>query len=119
MREVFRMTFGGLSVQYYLRQLFFSFLILALMAWIAIRNPHPVQPSLIIFFAVCALLYPYSRFVYEQVVGFVMGNNLFFANAFLVLFLKAITMVLCWMFAILIAPFGLLYLYFHHRKAQA
>jgi hypothetical protein len=34
------------------------------------------------------------------------------------LFVKVITMALCWCFAIFIAPIGLGYLYYHHSKAE-
>jgi hypothetical protein len=72
---------------------------------------------MVVILIINTLLYPYSRFVYEGVIGFIMGENVFFVNAFLVLLTKAITMILCWGFAISIAPVGLAYLYFHHSKA--
>jgi hypothetical protein len=40
----------------------------------------------------------------------------FFVNAFLMLFVKLITMALCWAGAMFIAPVGLAYLYYHHSK---
>ncbi|MNG09819.1 hypothetical protein D3C84_932550 [compost metagenome] len=46
-----------------------------------------------------------------------MGDNLFFVNALVMLMVKLFTMFLCWAFAIFVAPVGLLYLYFHHRRA--
>lgn len=67
---------------------------------------------------VCALLYPYSRFVYESIVGFVMGENVFFINAIFMLIVKYFTMALCWAFSIFIAPIGLAYLYFYHTKNE-
>lgn len=70
------------------------------------------------FAIICALLYPYSRFVYESVVGFIMGDNVFFTSAVLMLLIKYLTMSLCWVFAIFIAPIGLAYLYFHHTKIE-
>ena len=66
---------------------------------------------------VSTFLYPYSRFVYESVVGFLMGENVFYFNAFVMLFAKLFTMLMCWSFAIVVAPIGLAYLYFHHSKA--
>lgn len=74
---------------------------------------------MIVALAINTLLYPYSRFVYEGIIGFIMGNNRFFGNALIVLITKFITMALCYSFAIIIAPFGLGYLYYHHGKATA
>ncbi|MCY1305010.1 hypothetical protein D9M68_814510 [compost metagenome] len=117
MKNLIRTTFGGLSMQYYLRQLFFGSLFLLFIIWGSTQGSRPVQPGLIVFSVVLTLLYPYSRFVYERVVGFVLGDNLFFVNALVMLMVKLFTMFLCWAFAIFVAPVGLLYLYFHHRRA--
>ncbi|WVV47296.1 hypothetical protein THH46_21410 [Pseudomonas sp. NA13] len=35
------------------------------------------KPGLIVLAIINTLLYPYSRFVYESVVGYIMGNNVF------------------------------------------
>lgn len=63
------------------------------------------------------ILYPYSRFVYHSITDFIFGNNMFIVNAFLMLILKFLMMI-CWFFAIFIAPIGLLYLYYHHTKEE-
>lgn len=121
MHSVIAKTFGGLSRQYYIRQFLFGLIFPALMVFALGRdgNPHPLSFGSYIFFAVCTLLYPYSRFVYESVVGYILGQNVFYVNAFFMLFVKAMTMALCWAMAILIAPVGLLYLYFHHSRNTA
>lgn len=114
----FSKTLGGLSSGYYFRHLFFGILISSLFIFISINNPHGIKPANIIFFSINAILYPYARFVYEQIIGFVMGENVFFINAIVMLTAKVITMVLCWIFSIFIAPLGLAYLYFYHSKAE-
>lgn len=116
MRDFIRMTFGGLSAHYYLRQLFFGALITAFVIWMALQGKSSLQLNMIVFPLICMLLYPYSRFVYEQVVGFIMGSNVFFGNAIVVLIAKAFTMLLCYAFSIFVAPIGLLYLYFRNRR---
>ncbi len=72
----------------------------------------------IIFGVVSTLLYPYSRFVYEEIMNFIFGGNIFFVNAIFSLTVKFITMYLCWGFAVFIAPIGLCYLYFYHTKNE-
>lgn len=62
--------------------------------------------GLLIMLAINTLLYPYAGFVYESVVDFISGNNVFFLNAVLMMSLKLMTMVLCWGAAICIAPVG-------------
>ncbi len=116
MHPVIEKTFGGLSLPYYLRQFVFGAAISAFTIFMSLRNPAGLSFSIVLISIISAGLYPYSRFVYESIVGFVLGENVFFVNAFVMLFTKIMTMVLCWAFAIFIAPLGLAYLYFHHSK---
>lgn len=119
MQEIIKKTFGGLSAQYYIRQLFFSCLFAALIVYVVVSGGRSIQFSMIAFLAINTLLYPYSRFVYESVVGYIMGDNVFFVNAIFMIVMKVFTMMLCWSFAIFIAPIGLAYLYYHHSKAAS
>jgi hypothetical protein len=117
MQDVLRKTFGGLSRQYYLRQLFFGALFLALIVWTMLQSKHGINGGMIAFAVISTLLYPYSRFVYESIINFIIGNNVFFGNAIMMMTVKLMTMVMCWSMAIFIAPVGLVYLYFYHRRA--
>ncbi|MEA9994307.1 hypothetical protein QN382_19135 [Pseudomonas sp. 10B1] len=118
MQDFIRKSFGGLSTSYYLRHFVFGAVLLVLMVWLSIQSKAPVKVSFLVFSVLSTILYPYSRFVYERIVGFVMGENVFFVNAILMLMVKSITMLLCWFLAVFIAPIGLAYLYFAHSKAD-
>jgi len=111
-------TFGGLTPQYYFRQFVFGLAFPVMIYFITSKGAHPIQIGMIFFTVVSTFLYPYSRFVYESVMDFIMGENVFFVNAVLMLFVKLMTMMLCWFFAIFVAPIGLAYLYYHHSKAE-
>lgn len=116
MRQIFAKTFGGLTPSYYIRQLIFGSLFGAFILFMKSRSPSGITFDAVSLAVVCTLLYPYSRFVYESVVGYIMGNNVFFVNAPLMLLTKFITMFMCWLFAIFVAPAGLAYLYWHHSR---
>lgn len=116
MHPVITKTFGGLSPQYYGRHFVFGLLISAFYVFMLSRGTHPMQFGFMLFILMNTFLYPYSRFVYESVVGFVMGSNVFFVNAILMIFVKIFTMMLCWGFAIFISPVGLAYLYYRHSR---
>lgn len=116
MHPVIAKTFGGLSRPYYFRQLFFGVLFFAFITFMAAKSQHGLSLGALLVALTNTLLYPYARFVYESVMGFIMGGNVFFANAFFMLFVKLMTMALCWAGAIFIAPIGLAYLYYHHSK---
>lgn len=105
-------TFGGLSKPYYFRQLTFGLIFPALLIAVALNSPRGLRFATALLFLANTLLYPYSRFVYEGIVGFVLGKNVLIVNALLMLIAKFISMAICWCFAVFIAPVGLAYLYF-------
>ncbi|MEC4720256.1 hypothetical protein RY831_13920 [Noviherbaspirillum sp. CPCC 100848] len=111
-------TFGGLSAPYYFRHFLFGMIFPVGMFLIGSNDGTPSIPTdKYLFFALSTLLYPYSRFVYESIIDFILGNNTFVVNAFFMLITKAVTIMLCWLLAIFIAPVGLAYLFYHHSKA--
>lgn len=116
MHPFIRKTLGGLTPQYYFRQLFFGLAVAAFVLFMLKQGGRPLPLSVIFFNIISTLLYPYSRFVYESIISFIMGNNIFFVNSLLMLISKFFTMVICWAFAVFVAPIGLIYLYFYHSK---
>lgn len=117
MHSIVARTFGGLSAPYYFRHLVFGVALTLLLLAMALRGPNLVPLGMLFVLAVNTLLYPYSRFVYEGVVGFIVGDNVFTVPALIALFIKLMTMALCFAGAIFIAPIGLLYLYIRHSRA--
>lgn len=120
MHPVLQKTLGGLSREYYVRQFVFG---LIFPAFILLLLPPGMEngslAALVLMCVVNTVLYPYSRFVYESIVNFIFGNNVFVMPAVTLLILKVITMGVCWSMAIFIAPLGLAYLYYHHSKAAS
>lgn len=122
MKELLSKTFGGLTPQYLFRQYVFGAAICALMVWAQMSSSRPDESSRILiygWFVLSTILYPYSRFVYEGIVDFVVGENEFWISGILLLGWKFAMMVACWGLAWVIAPFGLAYLYFSNRGNPA
>lgn len=118
MHPVLRKSFGGLSQAYFLRELFFGLLMAAFVCWMASYSSIRAPMQMALFVMVSTVLYPYSRFVYQSIAGCIGGRNERCASAALVLGMKTMTMILCWAGAVVIAPIGLAYLYFHHSKTD-
>lgn len=118
MNPIIAKTFGGLSKQYYFRQLFFGVLMAIVIIWGSFHATGLTAQNIgmVIWVTIFTLLYPYSRFVYESVVGFIMGDNVFYGNAILMMAFKLMTMGICFAASVFIAPIGLVYLYYHHSK---
>ena len=115
MNKIIQKTFGGLSVSDYLRHLFFG-IIMAIFFIYMFYNLGRASIVVVLVFTINALIYPYSRLLYESIVDFIFGNNVFFVNPLFLLATKIITMLMCFGFAIFIAPIGLIYLYYYHSK---
>ncbi len=119
MHPIIRKTLGGLALSYYMRHLLFSGVVIALL-WQsspALFHP-PAAPWSYAWLAVSALLYPYSRFSYEGMITYILGNNLFVLPAIIMLFTKFITMTMCFILSPLIAPLGLAWLYWYHSRQE-
>jgi len=122
MPPILAKTLGGLSPAYYFRHLVFGLAFLALIMAPVLSGAKgwSVMPvSALVFYLLCTALYPYSRFVYEGIAGFIMGNNVVVLPLPVMLIWKFLSMAICWAGAIFIAPVGLAYLYWHHSKQQA
>ena len=110
-------SFGGLSKEYFLRQLMFALIMYSLYIYYAIFSSSGSRHGdwvTILFMTVSTLLYPYSRFVYETVVNTIIGDNNFQVGGIIFLFCKIATMLMCWIYALLVAPVCLLFLFGYH-----
>lgn len=119
MSNFFLKTFGGLSKEYLFRQYFFGLVIFGFFFMLATTNPMASSQDktiLIVMGSISLILYPYAHFVYDSVLGFIMGNNEFFVSSIALLIWKIFRMALIFSFSIFIAPIGLAYLYFHHSR---
>jgi len=122
MHPVLAKTLGGLSREYYFRQIVFGVAFCVFMLfWVSGLGTHWSRISFgtIATYAVCTVLYPYSRFVYDSIVGFVMGSTVIALPLPIMLLVKLAGMMLCFLAAIFIAPVGLAYLYWRHSKQQS
>jgi len=110
-------TFKGLTTTYYIRNFLFGLIFAGLFIFAEIKATD-TNYGLIIFFIINTLLYPYSRFTYETVINYILGDNIFFTNIVLFVSFKIITMISCWMFAIFISPIGLIIIYFINKNQE-
>jgi hypothetical protein len=108
------MSILGLSIPYFFRQLFFGAMIGALT--LVKQNTKTLQFSDPNFVTIGAtLLYPYSRFLYEEVMRLILGNNVFVIPILIALPSKMLTMVLCWFFSIVLAPIAWIYIFLYRQ----
>jgi hypothetical protein len=116
MNKIMKKILGGLSVSDYLKHLFFG-IIMAIFFIYMFYNLGRASFLVVLVFAVNALIYPYSRLLYESIADFIFRDNVFFVNPLFLLATKIITMLMCFGFAIFITmPAGLMYIYLYYQN---
>lgn len=118
MHSVIHKSRGGLTGEYYLRQFLFGVLVATVVLVMSELGGQSMPPSMALFVVVSTLLYPYSRFVYEGVIDYFAGERLVVVNELVMLVATAVTVVMCWAFAMFFAPFGIAYLYFRRSMLE-
>jgi len=109
MRKFITTIYGTLSLSYLIKQYVFGGIMYALMLYA--NGASPIHKTgVFIFLTLSLVLYPFAMFVYDSVVNTLLGNWIVSVPAFLPLIWLLIKIVLIFMFAILIAPIGILYL---------
>ena len=64
---------------------------------------------------ICLVLFPFSKLVYDELKRFVLGDNVFFLNALVMLIAKLIINFTLFLGAWFIAPLGVAYLWYVSR----
>ena len=117
MKDFFINTFGGLKPSYLIRQYIFGICLALFFANMNMQGGRELSLGVMSMLVINTALYPYSRFVYESVIEFILGDNTFYVNAIVMLFAKIMTMFICWVAAIFVAPVGLAFIYYKNTRA--
>ena len=75
--SLLRKTFFGLTFSYYLRNLIFAAVVAGFQYNYQNTNIKAINVLPMALLIANTVLYPYSRFAYESLIGFFMGNNVF------------------------------------------
>ncbi len=112
-------TFGKLNRAFYIREFLFGLIFYIPLLYICyIMYTENEKASffqiflIVLFYTLLQFLYPYSRYVYHSIADYIIGNDVYMVNIILLLIIRFFFMVICWSFGFIIAPIGLIYLYF-------
>lgn len=112
MSRFVRTVVTSLPPFYLIRQYIFSGVVTALFYF---SSPNTAPTSFYVFLGVNFLLYPFAMFVYDSAVSLLIGNNVWITSGIFALIWGFIKTLLIYFFSILIAPIGILILYFTNR----
>ncbi|MCT4715745.1 hypothetical protein MUA01_12295 [Enterobacteriaceae bacterium H18W14] len=102
----------GLPEGYYLNKIIVAIVIAAIWLLFKVSTGSKITGYMMAFSGISVLLYPYSRFLYEKIISYVVADNKLYFPVVVFIVVKLITMCLCWFFSFLIAPVGLAYLFY-------
>jgi hypothetical protein len=110
MQVVLVKAFRALSPQVYLRHFLFGLLFPLMLYFTA--GPQHIHFGMKLVWAANVFLYPFSRYAYEAVVDYIVGDTLWLWPGVFALLGKLVTMAACWGLALFMAPGAIAYLYF-------
>jgi len=116
MRKFLTIIYGTLSPSYLIKQYVFGGLVYAFM--LHANGASPLHKTgVFIFLTLFLVLYPFAMFVYDSIVDTLLGNWIVPVPILLMVLWLPVKVILIFAFAILIAPIGMLYLYFTRRDS--
>ncbi len=114
--------FGALQPTYLIRAYVISAVFMAMMVWLVLY-PAKGEPLTIdriaplVIFGIGALLFPFSKLVWDEIKRVMMGGNVFILPVIILMPLKLIVNYALWCFSIFIAPLGIAYLWLRSRQS--
>jgi hypothetical protein len=109
MQLIFR-ALAHIGMPAYIRHFFFGLLFTAFPAHYVATYQGPVPFPVYLLIAANTFLYPVARYGYLSVVEYVVGGNVLIWETWVFLFLKLVTMFVCWLFALPLAPLVIVWL---------
>jgi hypothetical protein len=117
-REIFARSFGGLPRDVYIRSFVFGLPVPLIMILVLTTGSlHGIKLLKAYAMIGClALHYPYAKYVRDQVLGFIQGDDTYYVNLVTLYVFRYLVYGLVFAFTWILAPLGLLILYFRSGK---
>lgn len=112
MSHFIRTVVTSLHPAYLIRQYIFSTVVTAFFYFSSLGA---APTSFYVFLGVNFLLYPFAMFVYDSAVSLLMGDSVWITSVVVAFIWAFIKILLIYFFSVLIAPIGILILYFTNR----
>ena len=116
MKKHVERIFKTIDLQYLIRAYIISIAICSGLICMAVKKGGGGIESFIII--IMGLLYPFSKLVYDEITRLLMGDNVIFMNAIILLIWKVSINIFLFVLSPFLAPFGLLYLWFRGKRNE-
>lgn len=111
--------FSGVKLPYLIRAYILSAVIFLLLRYVASQGALADNSGFLIFNILSLILFPYAKLVWDEMKALLMGDNIFILPLFLMLFAKLFINLMLWGFAVLIAPLGILWVWYRSGSRQS
>ncbi len=102
--------FSGVNPQYLFKSYFFSAVLSITFLYISLQSVTPVFMYLYLIF--CGFLFPFASIVWDDFISTIMGDHIIMLPLPFMLLWKVVKIFALYFFTPLIAPVGILYIYF-------
>lgn len=107
-----RNIFGQFNLSYLIK----SYIISAIMTYVCWNHVFVDNPSFPKFLLIInLLLFPFATIIYDTIVDLLSGGTVFILPIPILIFYKLFKILFLYMFAILLAPIGIIFLYIRSR----
>lgn len=118
-----RRIFSGVNVSYIVRAYVIGLVFLSLFSFLFFSGVNKNLSyfdivMLVLLLSVNTILFPFSKLVWDEVMNMVLGRNVIFVNALFLFGAKILINATLWVFAIFVAPIGLIYIWFRTRESE-
>lgn len=118
MNSIIRKTVFGLTKAYHIRQTVFGSAVAGLLILVANSFSTTPSPGFYVALGVLVALYPYARFAYESTVDFIIGDTIILLPLMFMALWKYLTITMCFALSPVLAPIGMVMLYFINHSAE-
>lgn len=117
--NLIKKIFSGVDRQYLVKSYIISFLFTAFLVNLSSEGAgYPMPPVLLI---ISMVLFPFAAIVWDDLMNTLMGGHVIVLPLIFLVMWKMMKILFLFMFSILIAPIGILYIYFangYHKKGM-
>ncbi len=118
-----RKMFDGIDTTYLFKSYFFAALVFSffLFSIFYVSEGSNVSIFFLMFLALSFFLFPFATIAWDDLITTLMSGHVLILPLPIMLIWKLVKIFTLFMFAIFIAPLGIIYIYFakgHHRKMQ-
>ncbi|MFD0872171.1 Uncharacterised protein [Chlamydia abortus] len=116
---LFKKLFLGVNTQYLVKSYLISIAVTGFFLYMNFEDQHSSSALLTVYFLLAGFLFPFAAVLWDDLINTLMGGYAIILALPLMVIWKLIKIMLLYLFSPLIAPIGMIYIYFangYHKE---